>query len=306
MAKSKQPNGNGESPPVSLPGTAVPPGHHYELPPLPQTTAIVPAASQSLPPAEALPAPAPAPRRWPTLGAALAGAILAASAVKKDARNAHHGYRYASADAIIAEARQALAGNGLSLVPLEQSIDRSGHAPDLVRRFVLLHESGESMTIGCVWPIVEERGRPLDKAMAIAATSSLAYTLRDLLQLPRISPSEDLAAQKDGQPASAKSAKQQAQQQIQSAVETRPEKATTEQLDLLSSLRESLWEAGEVKKEDREPMWQSILKRRGVQSARDLTPEQADELAKNLRHQVDCASMQTALEDTPAGAKKGS
>ena len=51
-----------------------------------------------------------------TLYAALAGAQAIAGSVAKDARNPHHGYSYASAEAVIQEARTALSSAGLLVV----------------------------------------------------------------------------------------------------------------------------------------------------------------------------------------------
>lgn len=137
----------------------------------------------------------------PRLATALVGAIRACSAVAHDAVNQHHKYRYTSAEAILREARVAMAANGLALIPLDQTVN--GHereGPDryeLVQQRLLVHESGESVVCRSAWPIMPDRGRPLDKATAAADTLSLAYFLRDLLQMPRVDPADDVAGRDD-------------------------------------------------------------------------------------------------------------
>jgi hypothetical protein len=62
---------------------------------------------------------------------------------------------------------------------------------------MLLHTSGERMEITIAWPVVPDRGRPLDKAVASAATTSLSYLLRDLLLMPRVDEADDIAGRDD-------------------------------------------------------------------------------------------------------------
>lgn len=139
--------------------------------------------------------------RKPGLASALVAAQKLAEAVEKDARNNFHNYAYASAEAIIAEARSALSAAGLAVLPL--SIERDSDARDHVwmgegddawisqpRRikatYRLLHESGESMDFWSTTPVIPEKGRPEDKAEFGARTENLGYALRDLLLLPRV------------------------------------------------------------------------------------------------------------------------
>lgn len=128
------------------------------------------------------------------LNAALVRAQMAARAVGKGARNEHHRYRYASAESIIDEARGALASCGLAmhqshvvLVPGEvSSSSEDAPMPPLAQvTYVLAHEAGGSRTWHRQWPVIEGKGRPLDKAHGGALTTALAYALRDLLMLPR-------------------------------------------------------------------------------------------------------------------------
>ena len=46
-------------------------------------------------------------------------------------------------------------------------------------------------------PIIPDKGRPMDKAVATARTYALGYMLRDLLLLPRVEPSADVDARDD-------------------------------------------------------------------------------------------------------------
>jgi hypothetical protein len=134
-------------------------------------------------------------------GAELARALVAAQAsiraIPHDARNQYHHYSYASAEAIITECKAALTANGLSLMPAGQSLQFLEGQTLLVRQFVLLHTGGEERSLTTAWPIVPDKGRPVDKATACAATTSLAYLLRDLLLAPRVDPADDLAGRED-------------------------------------------------------------------------------------------------------------
>lgn len=138
----------------------------------------------------------------PELSKALAAARDRCKAAAKDARNPHHNYSYASADNVIATAADALDSSGLALVPVREEmriISAANVAYYLLDRLLILtHASGEYIPLEvCGWPVIPDRGRPLDKAYAIALTSSLAYKLRDLLQMPR-GTQDDMGAQNDG------------------------------------------------------------------------------------------------------------
>lgn len=122
------------------------------------------------------------------LYAALVAAQRAASAVEKDGTNSFHRYKYASAEAIIAEARAALSGAGIAVFVDSWELSRAGGAAHATVRvvYVVAHESGESVTCSAETSAVEEKGRPADKAEATALTYSLGYFLRGLLLLPRV------------------------------------------------------------------------------------------------------------------------
>lgn len=142
----------------------------------------------------------------PALAGALVRAQAAAQAVVKTSVNEFLHCNYASSEALISEAKAALNGAGLALLPLEVvalEVASNGAGPsrwELHRRYLLCHESGAAVTIGQTWPVPVEKGKPPDKAVAIASTSSLAYALRDLLLIPRT------AAQAPGPPPARRSA----------------------------------------------------------------------------------------------------
>lgn len=141
------------------------------------------------------------------LFSALARAQAAAKNVEKDAKNSFHKYNYVSAEAMIAEAKACLSTEGLAVVPTSANLrePRPGEAPTggdgdlgkgartvLVASWLVCHSDGGSLPIECEWPVIPEKGRPLDKALAAARTASLNYLLRDLLQLPRVEEGTDL------------------------------------------------------------------------------------------------------------------
>jgi hypothetical protein len=135
------------------------------------------------------------------LAEALATARERCRAVAKSSENTFHKYKYASADAIIAEATEAMNGTGLSLVPLSKRVRTVSvgtfayHEYDL--RFLLIHTSGESIPLEFSWPICVDKGRPLDRATATADTTSLAYALRGLLLMPRVDPHDEMDSRDD-------------------------------------------------------------------------------------------------------------
>lgn len=109
--------------------------------------------------------------------------------VAKNGYNSYHRYKYAKSEDIIATGKAALVEAGLTLLSLEWTVN--GHAKEgadrveLSRKFILVHnESGNVMPMVLNWPICIEKGRPLDKATAIADTISQAYMLRDILLMP--------------------------------------------------------------------------------------------------------------------------
>ena len=120
-----------------------------------------------------------------TLAEGLVTAQGAARGVSKDARNQFHKYRYASSEAVIDEGRAALQAGGLALLAQQHSITADPGCQTLVVQYRLQHSGGEHLDLVSCTPIIPDKGRPADKAVAAAKTYDLAYTLRSLLLLPR-------------------------------------------------------------------------------------------------------------------------
>lgn len=132
----------------------------------------------------------PAQHACPNLSKALSRARDQCKMASKDKVNTFHKYAYASADEVIQTAKDALEGTGLAIIPQSQELtviaagNLSMYA--LNRTIFLSHSSGEYVPLSIKgWPVVPEKGRPLDKAFAVALTTSMSYLLRDLLQMPR-------------------------------------------------------------------------------------------------------------------------
>jgi hypothetical protein len=157
------------------------------------------------PPAPEAPPPAlyqPEAQRPSDLAKALAAARDRCELAHKNARNDFHKYDYASAEEILRVAGEALKDSGLSLVDVssEMRVIPAGstalHVLD--RHFVLIHASGESLPKHFLgWPVIPDRGRPLDKALAAALTTTLAYVYRDLLAMPRVAKGDDVSGRED-------------------------------------------------------------------------------------------------------------
>jgi hypothetical protein len=112
--------------------------------------------------------------------------------VVKDGRNAFAKYDYVSAEALIRDSRVALHNAGLVLVPVSLTICGEGDERRLDAQWQLHDEDGGIVDVSCQWPITIEKGRPIDKATAVARTASLGYLLRDLLLLPRVASEDEL------------------------------------------------------------------------------------------------------------------
>lgn len=129
------------------------------------------------------------------LNGALAKAQAACRSASKDAKNNHQGYKYASAEEILDAAKEALGPVGVSVFPESSdvfAIDLPSGAATFLRRTFRVACEGEERVAALVWPVVPGPGRPLDKALASADTSSLAYFLRDLLAMPRVDPTDNM------------------------------------------------------------------------------------------------------------------
>jgi hypothetical protein len=127
--------------------------------------------------------------KYPTMAAALVAAQRHAQAVAKASKNSFHGYKYASAEALIEESRAALGEAGLAVMPVNWVVvpvtDLEGVKSKVQVTYMLVHESGASVTATTETSVLPEKGRPQDKAEATALTYNLGYYLRGLLLLPR-------------------------------------------------------------------------------------------------------------------------
>jgi hypothetical protein len=133
------------------------------------------------------------PAMHPTLAAALVDAQSKAQAVEKASTNTFQKYKYASADAMIAEGREALSLSGLTLMSAgwhfsEGKIETSDGAAvgRVTISYRLIHKSGHAFDFTSSSFVVPGKGRPADKAEMGAVTENLGYTIRGLLLLPRV------------------------------------------------------------------------------------------------------------------------
>jgi hypothetical protein len=148
--------------------------------------------------------------RTPGLAAGLVEAQRAAKAVAKEATNSFHKYKYASSEDVIEAARYALSVGDLALfadsATLREIIPGYGEGENyeppmfvVAVTYSLVHTSGESHRLASETPVIPEKGRPFDKALAAAKTHDLSYTLRSLLLLPRGTDDGDVDARDDRQ-----------------------------------------------------------------------------------------------------------
>jgi len=143
----------------------------------------------------------------------LVKATRAAHAVEKKGtvKTTSYSYKFAGADALMSEAREALAEGGLAIVltrwwpAIEKSegVGEDGKAWSAFDRtifaeFLLVHEEGDSHALGPYqMPVLEERGRGLDKADASALTYATGYVMRGVLNLPRVEPGSQVDERDD-------------------------------------------------------------------------------------------------------------
>ena len=130
-----------------------------------------------------------------------AGMVQAAKslkAIEKRGRNSFHKYEYATAEDVMDACRSALAAGGMAVDASEWEVEQVGESSFMLRQKLrIVHESGECQTRTIVWPIVPEKGRPMDKAVAVALTASLAYAVRGMLLAPRGIGEPDMSARDD-------------------------------------------------------------------------------------------------------------
>lgn len=108
--------------------------------------------------------------------------------VEKSSTNQFHKYKYASGEDVLTAGRAALNTAGLALLTEGWAIRRGDeNNPDAVDvSYLLCHADGSQWRPHSVeTPIIPDKGRPPDKALAAALTYNIAYYLRGLLLIPR-------------------------------------------------------------------------------------------------------------------------
>ncbi len=141
----------------------------------------------------------------PAIAAGIIRAQKAAQAVGKSSENTYDHYKYASAEAVITEARRALGEAGIGLFQGEHRVTEipewlvaGDRAVGMVTvHYTLVADDGSTWPLASETPAVVQKGRPHDKAVATALTYALSYALRGLLLLPRIEEGTDVDQRDD-------------------------------------------------------------------------------------------------------------
>lgn len=109
-------------------------------------------------------------------------------AVRKASENKFHGYKYAGAEDVITSSRSVLHDQGLIVMRDSAQLDvrEGGKSAVLLSTFIVASKCGQAMVHDQSFPVVPGNGRPMDKAVAAAMTTSMSYFLRDLLMIPRV------------------------------------------------------------------------------------------------------------------------
>lgn len=224
----------------------------------------------------------PGEKRVPMPKNVAAALVIAQAAVVKvphDGHNKHHDYRYTTAEAVIEAAREPMAKAGLSfssfagkLTPptkitwWEQGADGPVEVVDTLPasievRGILAHESGETWeTPPMHVPVIPEKGRPWDKAIATASTYALGYSLRGLLKMPRTDEADDLDRRNDANTERG----------------TKAAKAPAKKADPLPAIKAAL---DELPNED-EPTLQVWINKYGARAVAAVGMEKAQELVQ--------------------------
>jgi hypothetical protein len=121
---------------------------------------------------------------------ALHKAQQSVTAVGKGSKNDYHGYSYTSAEEMLTACRKALHDNGLVAYRLSWKLVQLETGSTVLSHFCVATANGtgeeDSLTAHVEYPAIPGNGRPLDKAVSAALTTSFSYWLRDLLMLPRL------------------------------------------------------------------------------------------------------------------------
>jgi len=170
------------------------------------------------------------------LFAAIAKAQAAVESVGKDGKNRDKGYNYATADSMIRGGRAArgAAGGELALVTAWTFVEceppertDSGQWPGalVTLTFALVHAGGGYLTGSVEGHAICSRGRPIDKAVAAAATYLEGFVERNLMRLDRAEEgADDVEKRQETDTAPARPRQQRAQTQ------TRPVQVDVDEL----------------------------------------------------------------------------
>ena len=137
------------------------------------------------------------------LAAAIGAVIQAVGSVAKDGQNQHFKYRFTSEAAILRAVREAMAENGLALLPTgvqhlgTEQIGQKRYRTEVVVSYLLAHPSGESAVV-----MVPGAGADAeDKGPYKAMTGCLKYALRQTFLIPTGDDPEDDSQQNRPAPA---------------------------------------------------------------------------------------------------------
>lgn len=133
------------------------------------------------------------------LHAALTKAQAMMRGVEKDGNNQHHGYRYASAEAMMLAALSVMRKNGLAFTAIRTRVEPARGPCDamLVAEYEMIHEAGGVKKYFSETPIHVGKGKLFDKSLATAKTYDLSYTLRGAFTIPRVDEADERDSQDD-------------------------------------------------------------------------------------------------------------
>lgn len=111
--------------------------------------------------------------------------MAAASHVQKTGQNAFHGYNYASDADLLRVIQPAMAKAGLAMVPAqiaqtEKALDKGKVQTDIHVQYLLIHTSGETLTVQAIGRGIDKEDKGPYKAM----TGALKYALRQTFLVP--------------------------------------------------------------------------------------------------------------------------
>jgi hypothetical protein len=184
-----------------------------------------------------------APRQHANLATALAAAQRDVQALFKDGDNKHHDYPYTTSESLIDRGRAWLAEHGLAFEESTATLDLTTKPPMAHMRYRLSHETdsainGATRDYEASWPVIEGKGRPLDKVFAGARTTALAYQLRGVLLIPRSDEIADMNQRDDRNHEPVRDERREEPRREEPANDTKPATSDVGFDALLESIRE--------------------------------------------------------------------